>query len=61
MQDPEFTLGSGASGVAAGGPPTVCVTENSWRPSLVAEERLSGPHQGSVEVLADYFLPRVGA
>lgn len=43
------------------GPRAACVTENSWRPSLVAGERLSGPHQGSIEVLANFFLPRAGS
>lgn len=61
MRDPEFSLRSGASGVAADGAP-VCVTEDSWRPSVMAGERLSwGPHQGSSRVLANYFLLRAGA
>lgn len=58
MRDSELTLRSGASGVAADGAPAVCVTENCWRPSLVAGERLSGPDHGSIEVFSQLLSPK---
>lgn len=42
------------------GPQAVCVTENSWRPSLAAGERPSGPYPGSV-YRSQWLSPRAGA
>lgn len=42
------------------GPQAVCVTENSWRPSLAAGERPSGPYPGSVH-RSQWLSPRAGA